>query len=236
MEGLLGAMNLSSLRALQVWGSGTGVGKTVASGCLAAHSESIWRNIRYLKPVQTGFPVDDDSKLVERLGRRNDIKVKSLVTYEKPISPHRAWEDSPVSDSSLLAQVQSQMAMWDGNPTIVETAGGVLSPAPSGNLQADVFRPLRLPSLLVGDGRLGGISATLSAYESLATRGYDVPFILVFGTAHENHLAISRDVDAKVFVAEELPELPVPLEPYVKMSNLPLWSLSASKILRLFAF
>ena len=55
--------------------------------------------------------------------------------------------------------------------TIVETIGGPLSPGPSHTLQADIYRPLRLPVLLVGDSRLGGITATLSAYESLALRG-----------------------------------------------------------------
>ncbi|KAL3529061.1 hypothetical protein ACH5RR_008383 [Cinchona calisaya] len=34
--------------------------------------------------------------------------------------------------------------------------------------------PFRLPAILVGDGRLGGISGTISAYESLKLRGYDV--------------------------------------------------------------
>ncbi|KAL3518311.1 hypothetical protein ACH5RR_020900 [Cinchona calisaya] len=34
--------------------------------------------------------------------------------------------------------------------------------------------PFRLPAILVGDGRLGGISGTISAYESLKFRGYDV--------------------------------------------------------------
>lgn len=37
-----------------------------------------------------------------------------------------------------------------------------------------VYRPFRLPAILVGDGRLGGISSTISAYESLKLRGYDV--------------------------------------------------------------
>lgn len=37
-----------------------------------------------------------------------------------------------------------------------------------------LYRPFRLPAVLVGDGRLGGISATISAYESLRIRGYDV--------------------------------------------------------------
>lgn len=42
-----------------------------------------------------------------------------------------------------------------------------------------VTRPLRFPGVLVGDGRLGGISATISAYESLKLRGYDVVAIVI---------------------------------------------------------
>jgi dethiobiotin synthetase/adenosylmethionine--8-amino-7-oxononanoate aminotransferase len=38
-----------------------------------------------------------------------------------------------------------------------------------------VVRPFRLPGVLMGDGRLGGISGTISAYEStLKLRGYDI--------------------------------------------------------------
>lgn len=91
---------------------------------------------------------------------------------------------------------------------LVETAGGVLSPSsaspdnsltthargvPSSDVddggsdplswgwstQADLYQPLGLPVVLVGDGRLGGISCTLSALESLAVRGYDVQGIVV---------------------------------------------------------
>lgn len=39
-------------------------------------------------------------------------------------------------------------------------------------------RPFRIPAILVGDGRLGGISGTISAYESLTLRGYDVVAIV----------------------------------------------------------
>lgn len=41
-----------------------------------------------------------------------------------------------------------------------------------------VHRPFRLPGILVGDGRLGGISGTISAYESLKLRGYDIVAIV----------------------------------------------------------
>ena len=67
---------------------------------------------------------------------------------------------------------------------IIETAGGVHSPGPSGKSQADLYRPLRLPILLVADSRLGGISSSISAYESLVLRGYDVQSVLLF---HDNY-------------------------------------------------
>jgi dethiobiotin synthetase/adenosylmethionine--8-amino-7-oxononanoate aminotransferase len=50
----------------------------------------------------------------------------------------------------------------------------------SGTTQLDSYRPLLLPIVLVGDSRLGGISSTISAYESLLLRGYSVESILLF--------------------------------------------------------
>ena len=57
---------------------------------------------------------------------------------------------------------------------------GVHSPTLSGTTQLDSYRPLFLPTILVGDSRLGGISSTISAYESLMLRGYIVDSILLF--------------------------------------------------------
>ncbi|KAL2258548.1 hypothetical protein VTK26DRAFT_8105 [Humicola hyalothermophila] len=62
----------------------------------------------------------------------------------------------------------------------IETAGGVNTPLPSGSTQADAYMPLRLPAILVGDWRPGGISATISAFESLRMRGYDVVYVMTF--------------------------------------------------------
>lgn len=66
---------------------------------------------------------------------------------------------------------------------LVETAGGVHSPTPAGRSQADAYRPLRLPVVLVGDPRLGGISATVAAFEALHVRGYDVARLVLFADA-----------------------------------------------------
>lgn len=57
---------------------------------------------------------------------------------------------------------------------------GVHSPTLSGTTQLDCYRPLFLPTILIGDSKLGGISSTISAYESLVLRGFLVDAILLF--------------------------------------------------------
>lgn len=54
------------------------------------------------------------------------------------------------------------------------------SPTISGSTQVDAYRPLFFPTILIGDSRLGGISSTISAYESLLLRGYIVDALLLF--------------------------------------------------------
>lgn len=93
---------------------------------------------------------------------------------------------------------------------IVETAGGVLSPAPSGSSQADLYRPLRLPVFLVGDHQLGGIGTTISAWESLHVRGYDVSSVGLFAEdRYDNHSYLKQyfaDRDVHAFSIPPPPE------------------------------
>ena len=63
---------------------------------------------------------------------------------------------------------------------LISTILGVHSPTLSGSTQLDAYRPLFLPTILIGDSRLGGISSTISAYESLLLRGYIVDTLLLF--------------------------------------------------------
>jgi dethiobiotin synthetase/adenosylmethionine--8-amino-7-oxononanoate aminotransferase len=84
-------------------------------------------------------------------------------------------------------------------------AGGVHSPGISGSLQADIMRSLRLPVILVGDSKLGGISSTLTAFESLKLRGFEIPFIIMFNTNYKNHEIIKNNTDSKVIVIEQPP-------------------------------
>eukprot|EP00903_Cladosiphon_okamuranus_P015221 g14067.t1 len=164
-------------------------------------------------------------------------RVSTLFEYSDPVSPHLAaeWDGGYIASDTdvveaIVKEIKSVLSGDDsvttttsgssspsGNLVLVEAAGGVLSPAPSGSLQADAFRPMRLPVLLVGDGKLGGIGATLSALESLRTRGYSVLGIALF--AQDQHLgnadAVSRHTGSiPVFELPALPPAELPLEPW----------------------
>ena len=132
--------------------------------------------------MQAGTP-SDTSFVSRHAGGK--CRTSTLFDFTDPVSPHlaAARDGTIVPDdflvSALVEEIKSALRHGSdgeggGSLVLVETAGGVLSPAPSGSLQADAFRPIRLPVLLVGDGKLGGIGVTLSALESLRTRGYSV--------------------------------------------------------------
>lgn len=235
------------MRLVAVWGSGTGVGKTLlSSGLLAACrlSPSL-----FVKPVQTGVP-DSDGETVARLagahhepaahavhaglrpthGGRAGARATTLFAWNAAVSPHvaAAREGRAVDDAQVVRATRAELANFAHDCTadadaliVVETAGGVASPSPSGSLQCDVYAPLALPAILVGDARLGGISATLCAAEALRARGHQLAGVVLFeepGAARElgnadalrEHLRAAGGVP--VFQVEAPPPMPEPLD------------------------
>ncbi|KAH7398208.1 pyridoxal phosphate-dependent transferase [Pyrenochaeta sp. MPI-SDFR-AT-0127] len=179
-----------NLIAVQVYGANTGVGKTVFSTLLGAHftrraGNSKWK-VQYIKPVSTGPMNEADDAYVRR---HTGQPVTTLFQFKEPVSPHIAARGAKhvPSDEHLnhllfthLKGNAKASGPMDMGIALVETAGGVLSPGPSGTPQADIFRPMRLPAILVGDHRLGGIASTISAAESLIMRGYDIDAVVCF--------------------------------------------------------
>jgi len=208
----------------QVFGANTDVGKTVVSAGLlrAAVAGPPRRQATYVKPLQTGDV--HDGTFVQRYAPK-EVHCHTLYSWSTPISPHlaAAKEGKTVTGEDLLAKLQAHLQQGQGEEeaeqggkesqvrgiTLVETAGGVLSPGPSSALQtqADLYRPVRLPVLLVGDGRLGGISTTLAAYESLYSRGYDVHAIAILDSP--DHLDNAAAVRTYINVTLGHPSLPV---------------------------
>ena len=202
-----------NFRVYQVFGANTSVGKTIFSTllCRAAKNARQADNIWYLKPVSTG-PLDDADKWhLDRFAP--NVNTQDFYQFDAAVSPHVAAQNHNVQDSEVLGKLSRQIKLnADRGPglMVVETAGGPHSPGPSGTSQADMFRSLRLPLLFVADWRLGGISTSLSSYEALRMRGYDIAGVAVFqDTTYQNY-----EYFKKYFKAENVPLLTVPKPPH----------------------
>ncbi|WPG98042.1 Hypothetical protein R9X50_00082600 [Acrodontium crateriforme] len=201
----VGTVLWPKLRVLQVYGANTGVGKTIFSSILCRAFQRRFPKVHYLKPVSTGPQDEADDHHLSSLTK--NVQARCLYQFSEPVSPHIAARESPtpLTDANLVAAVSDELKSYANGSdgiAIVETAGGVLSPAPSGNSQADLYRPLRLPVVLIGDHQLGGIGTTISAWESLHIRGYDVKSVALFSEGrYDNHSYLKdyfaeRDVHA----------------------------------------
>ena len=67
---------------------------------------------------------------------------------------------------------------------------------------------MRLPAVLVGDGALGGISTTITAFDVLTMRGYDVVAILVPDGGYGNTDAIRAYAEPRGAPRLALPRIP----------------------------
>lgn len=201
------------MRVHHVFGANTDIGKTVFTTGLSIAADALPCNPAavpapgrgeqafYCKPVQTGPPDSWDDAHVLRYAPRT--RASRLFTLPVALSPHVAAQArlrgsaKVPSDAELVAAAQTWLhataqassALPQGAQAIIEPAGGVHSPTPAGRSLGSVLRALRAPAVLVGDSRLGGISATRSAYDSLLLLGYDVDTILLFPAPGETGTA-----------------------------------------------
>jgi dethiobiotin synthetase/adenosylmethionine--8-amino-7-oxononanoate aminotransferase len=167
--------------------------------------------VNYIKPLQCGG--SDESFVMDQRFEsgieRVDVACRTLFSWKTPASPHLAsrLEGMPVCDAEVLASLRSSLKFIEkGNDgstttkegastvTIIESAGGALSPSSSSPLndrsgvlgdgrwgwstQADLYKSLHVPVVFVGDGKLGGIGVTLASLEALWSRGYRVDAVV----------------------------------------------------------
>ena len=193
-----------------IFGSSTGVGKTIVSAGICRAALLRERKVCYVKPLQTGELDEYFVNFYTNPQGICDIFLKTLHHWSSSVPTNMAAATiaTPITDKSLIDELENEIKRFStkaaaetGNMepqlfTVVETAGGVLSPGPSKNLQADIYRPFRLPIILVGDSKLGGITTTLSAYESLRLRGYTVHAIVMIehpGTNKYGNVVMIRE-------------------------------------------
>jgi dethiobiotin synthase len=189
---------MDAMRGLFVTGTDTGIGKTAVSAALAIR----FRGAGYWKPVQTGYPEDDDTRDVVALAA--PVIHRAGVRLPRPLSPHLSARlaGQPIDFDSLV-----DLAPRDPRPWIVEGAGGVLVPLDDTHLIIDLIAALALPALIVARSTLGTINHTLLTVEALRARAIPIAGAVLVGEPNpENRAAVERF--GGIAVAGEMPRYP----------------------------
>ena len=148
-----------------ITGTGTGVGKTIATAALA----SCARDIAVCKPVQTGD--DDDLAEIARLsGVHEFVSVARYPDALAPVAAAAAAGRSLPSADQIIDAVRS--VDRSGRLTLVEGAGGLLVElATAGVTLRDLAVDLAAPVLVVCEAGLGTLNHTALTLEALENKG-----------------------------------------------------------------
>src|SRR3954451_16541370 len=114
------------MSVLIVTGTGTDVGKTVATAAVAACAKG---RVAVVKPAQTGVAPGAPGDLAEVPRLAGITDVHEYARYPEPLSPHHAARVSGLPELSLAEAVQRIVdldALHD--LVLVEGAGGLLVP------------------------------------------------------------------------------------------------------------
>lgn len=157
-----------------VTGTGTEIGKTVVASGLARALADRGIRVRALKPVESG--VDELDRHEEdgvRLARaaRQDEPSEARVRLGAPLAPPEAARREGIElEIDAWCRWIDDVSAGD-DVTVVEGAGGVLSPLTWEDTACDLARRLDAPALLVAPDRLGVLTHTLTALEALESAG-----------------------------------------------------------------
>ncbi|MGP9722808.1 dethiobiotin synthase [Corynebacterium sp. AOP40-9SA-29] len=155
---------------LLVTGTGTDVGKTIATAALAARAEADGLHVTVVKPVQTGeAPGNGDLRTVTALTGVTDTH---CFTYcPEPLAPVAAARRAGVVLPGLQETARRILALdAPDRLVLVEGAGGVLVDL-GGFTVADLARRTDAPVVVVTTTGLGSLNHHDLTLEALAHRG-----------------------------------------------------------------
>ncbi|MEV0280043.1 dethiobiotin synthase [Streptomyces sp. NPDC050610] len=169
------------MSVLIVTGTGTEVGKTVATAAVAAAALARGRSVAVLKPAQTGVTAEEPGDVAEVLRLAGPVTGVELARFPEPLAPETAARRAgrtPVHPDEIGRTARKLAAEHD--LVLVEGAGGLLVRFDeSGATLADAARLLDAPVLIVAPAGLGALNATALTAEALRSRGLRCPGVVI---------------------------------------------------------
>ncbi|MEO1136556.1 MAG: dethiobiotin synthase [Pseudomonadota bacterium] len=175
-------------KAYYVTATGTEIGKTFIAAALLRAARQSGYSVHAIKPLMSGFSRSalgacDAGQLLIGCGRdvtAQTVDAICLHSFTEPLAPNVAARRAGVAlDDATLVKFCEQGLAAPHDLTLIEGAGGVLSPATDTLLQADLAARLSLPVILISADYLGTVSHTLSAMEALEKRGLKIAAAII---------------------------------------------------------
>ncbi len=172
------------MNGLFITGTDTGVGKTMVTSLLLALARECGINATVMKPVQTGWPEDDDLSAcgVEA------TPLHAPYRFKRPASPHLAGKVAATKILSAYRELAKQYEYL-----LVEGAGGILVPLNTRHTMLDLMKAMKLPSLVVARAGLGTLNHTLLTLNELRRAKIQVAGIVLNPGRCGKWDAIERD-------------------------------------------
>lgn len=197
--------------------TGTGIGKTLATSLLLRQLRARQIEASALKPVITGFnraETDrcDSGILLSAMGKEvSDAALDHLSPWRfpAPVSPHLAARNQPLSCRQLSDYCHRNLH----GITLIEGVGGVMAPINERETVREWIELLGFPVILVTGTYLGTFSHTLTALESLNSKGIVPASILV--SASDDHAETLQETAASLrqFTGDRIRILTLPRLP-----------------------
>ena len=174
-------MERTRYRGVLVTGTDTGVGKTVVAAGLARFLRGQGLDVGVMKPVASGAVesaaggrVSTDVVALMTAARCSDpVEWVNPYCFIPPVAPAVAAELEGVTvDMGRIAACFERLCSRH-DLTVVEGAGGALTPVFGKLSVADLARRLRIPALVVSRAGLGTINHTVMTCECLRGRGVE---------------------------------------------------------------
>jgi dethiobiotin synthetase len=194
------------MRQLFITGAHTDVGKTYVACAMLRAARAKGLSVSALKPAVSGIdPADwadsDPGRLLAAMDRPltlAELDAIAPLRFAAPLSPPMAarLEGVDLRLSQLTQFCQAGRAASAADLTLVEGAGGVMSPMAEDGTGLDLMLALGLPSVLVGGSYLGAISHTLTAVETLRARGLPIEAVVVSQSADPDAPDFAQTVES----------------------------------------
>ncbi|MBI5235571.1 MAG: dethiobiotin synthase [Deltaproteobacteria bacterium] len=168
-------------RSFFITGTDTGVGKTFIARGLATAFMDMGLCVGVMKPVETGCRVKKGSlmptdalMLMEAASSTDPLDVVNPYRFKTPVAPNIAarLERKKINLEKIINAFKTIAAKHD--VTLVEGAGGILSPVTNDISNADLAQLLGLSVIIVVPSRIGAVNQALLAIEATRTRGIDI--------------------------------------------------------------